>query len=580
MLSRKHFVRRHFILGVLSVFLIVAAIPALSQAASVEHLSGSLRQFVLEFPTPAAGTDQYTPPTVAEVDAFRKVIDDITAGRLDAAAVTAESLNYRTILYHDTDRRVEHVVLVESPPEAARAWRGIFVFSRAPDSRRRGLVFQSPHPLYDLNTKAEATDLYLETSATALVIAGTHRNNSKRASPCDGDYKLSDMAHAEPSFFQAVHEELYFGHPETVAVSVHGMGPKTPPHDVSVSNGTQEDIAGYSLSREIVAEMNRLLAMDPKDKRLALSHQDAGSGAALPGTTNIQGRFSNGAADPCTQPVASALFPERFIHMEQTRAVRDTPAQYAFVVQAYKNLFDFLEPAQYALQVEAAGPGSVVIDPPGGVYDPGTVVSLTAVADAGEQFSHWTGDLTGGANPTTLVMDGDKWVRAVFPRDYADLPYATGFEDGALDRFWEIRSSDPAGRIQVTTAHSPHRGQYHLTMDVSSAGTFSTNEAWLRLNLEEQAQVRLRFWWKEFSDENHGKDGVFLSDDGGDSFVKVHALTGGRKRWKRVVLDIDEMAAANGLRLTGTFVFKFQQRDNHGIAKDGFAFDDISIRSE
>jgi hypothetical protein len=41
-------------------------------------------------------------------------------------------------------------------------------------------------------------------------------------------------------------------------------------------------------------------------------------------------------------------------------------------------------------------------------------VTLTAVADPGWQFVGWSGDLTGLANPSTLVMDADKSVLATF----------------------------------------------------------------------------------------------------------------------------------------------------------------------
>jgi uncharacterized repeat protein (TIGR02543 family) len=56
----------------------------------------------------------------------------------------------------------------------------------------------------------------------------------------------------------------------------------------------------------------------------------------------------------------------------------------------------------------------VTLDPPGGVYDDGTVVTLTAVPDSGWQFDNWSGDLSGSANPTTITMDANKTVTANF----------------------------------------------------------------------------------------------------------------------------------------------------------------------
>src|SRR5262249_5001914 len=47
--------------------------------------------------------------------------------------------------------------------------------------------------------------------------------------------------------------------------------------------------------------------------------------------------------------------------------------------------------------------------------------------------------------------------------------------------------------------------------------------------------------------------------------------------WRNFTIDVDALAAANGLSLTSTFVIQFQQYDDYPITTDGFAFDDISV---
>jgi Zn-dependent metalloprotease len=166
------------------------------------------------------------------------------------------------------------------------------------------------------------------------------------------------------------------------------------------------------------------------------------------------------------------------------------------------------------------------------------------------------------------------------PADYATLPYSTGFESGALDNHWNTYKSNSVGRIQVTSANGPYAGSYHLTMDVTTSGTYSQNEAWLHLNLSGQSQVDLEFQWKEFGDETHSQDGIYFSDNGGTSFVKVQNLNGAsytNNTWNSFSLDLDALASANGLSLSSTFIVKFQQYDNYPIATDGFAFDAISV---
>ena len=91
---------------------------------------------------------------------------------------------------------------------------------------------------------------------------------------------------------------------------------------------------------------------------------------------------------------------------------------------------------QYTLatSVSPAGKGSVMLSPPGGVYLSGTTVQLTAVAIGGWHFLQWTGDLTSSTSPTTIVMDGNKSVTALFVQDqYTLTTSVTGSGSIALD---------------------------------------------------------------------------------------------------------------------------------------------------
>ncbi len=163
--------------------------------------------------------------------------------------------------------------------------------------------------------------------------------------------------------------------------------------------------------------------------------------------------------------------------------------------------------------------------------------------------------------------------------NYATVPYSTGFEGGAVDQYWTTASTN-VGRIQVTSSYTPHSGSYQLTMDSATNGTYCQNEAWLHLDLTGETEVDLSFWWQEFGDETHSQDGVYFSDDDGASFVKVQDLNGSsytNQTWNQFNLDLDALAAANGLSLSSTFIVKFEQYDNYGITTDGFGFDDIAV---
>ena len=58
--------------------------------------------------------------------------------------------------------------------------------------------------------------------------------------------------------------------------------------------------------------------------------------------------------------------------------------------------------------------GNVILDPSGGTYEEGTVVNLTAYANSGYVFDHWSGNAS-GSNPTIqITMDSNKTVTAHF----------------------------------------------------------------------------------------------------------------------------------------------------------------------
>lgn len=80
----------------------------------------------------------------------------------------------------------------------------------------------------------------------------------------------------------------------------------------------------------------------------------------------------------------------------------------------------FTQATCYSLGVDARPPGAgqVQQDPPancgGGEYTADSTVALTASPGTDFAFDHWSGDLTGEANPESILVDGDKLVTAHF----------------------------------------------------------------------------------------------------------------------------------------------------------------------
>ena len=163
-------------------------------------------------------------------------------------------------------------------------------------------------------------------------------------------------------------------------------------------------------------------------------------------------------------------------------------------------------------------------------------------------------------------------------KEYSGLPYEMTFEE-CIDNNWEMFNSTEYGRTLITDEYEPYSGRKHLIMDVNTNGYYSLNEAWLHLNLENQEGVEISFFWKEFYDEDHFEDGVFISDKGGEYFEKIYSLKDNKNKWEMVVIELDEIVKELGMSYTNDFVIKYQHYDNDKIPNDGFAFDDINVYS-
>lgn len=162
-------------------------------------------------------------------------------------------------------------------------------------------------------------------------------------------------------------------------------------------------------------------------------------------------------------------------------------------------------------------------------------------------------------------------------KSYASIPYNTGFETG-LDQYWRIYSTDGYARWDVDATYGPHGGAQQLLVHASPTTPGTSNiDADLFLNLAGQTNVDLTFWWKEFPDTDDPNDVILFSSDGGLTFTPVWALHSNTTYWQRFTLDVDQLAAANSVALTGTFVVRFRHGGSGPAPIDGFLFDDISV---
>jgi len=177
-------------------------------------------------------------------------------------------------------------------------------------------------------------------------------------------------------------------------------------------------------------------------------------------------------------------------------------------------------PASASLSIGSSPGGSVALDPPGGVYESGRQVTLTATPQAGQVFAGWSGDLAGDTNPATLVMDDHKSVTASFGTPRSVTVQATAGGSVSLDP-----SGGPyAPGTLVTLTATPDPGTLFRTWGGDLAGVENPAE----LHVDADKNVSAFFAKPVLKIVTRSRGSVTLDPPGGvydaGSIVTLHAI--------------------------------------------------------
>lgn len=308
-----------------------AAAPPAPPAAD-RYVQGDLtaRIEAIQDDMPRRGSDGFVMPSAADLERWRAVLDALLAEDTTTVdALLAEHLpSYALIRFTEAGTGKQYYLLQEAP--AVETGWGSVVVNPAPE---RDLAIQAPHPVFDLNTHRQAVDIFEQTGARVLLLAGTHRCANRAASPCDGTtsvcgggrYRVSDMAHVVEAPFQVTHAAVTARFPDIVSISLHGNG-RDDCETVFLSSGPPETSHPSLRTLQRALQQRGVRAGTPET-----------SSCPLVGSTNVQGRLTNGAPRPCTEAAATAT--GRFIHVEQRRAFREEPTAYARLIEALNATF-------------------------------------------------------------------------------------------------------------------------------------------------------------------------------------------------------------------------------------------------
>ena len=280
---------------------------------------------------PGSGSEGFVLPSEEDLLNWQKLMFffiQADTSRVDSL-IQAHFSFYQLYVFTDTGFENRMYYLLREKHPVSKGW-GTYIINTV---HRRELAIEMPHPWYDTNTYSEGTDIFRRTGAKFLLMAGTHRCADSTFSNCDGTtsacggsnlpYPVSDMAHFTESVFQITHQEIINSNPETYTISVHGHS-NSSCEDIFLSNGKFDGSWPllYSLKNSLLASGGLTVAVAG----------DGTSVCSLIGSTNVQGRYSNGSTNPCSQEASATN--GYFMHIEQTRLVRDNYLQYKKLIDA------------------------------------------------------------------------------------------------------------------------------------------------------------------------------------------------------------------------------------------------------
>ena len=156
-----------------------------------------------------------------------------------------------------------------------------------------------------------------------------------------------------------------------------------------------------------------------------------------------------------------------------------------------------------------------------------------------------------------------------------DPDFSDSFESGSLGSDWAVETNYE-GRVRIDNTY-PYSGTRSLLLDDDTDNSTSSQASVARpLNLIGCSQAQLSFWWRSFGAEAHANDGVFITDDDGETWNKVYSFTGNSPAYSQVSIDLIEAASISAMSVDNHFQVKFQFYGNESIETDGYAIDEIS----
>jgi outer membrane lipoprotein-sorting protein len=188
----------------------------------------------------------------------------------------------------------------------------------------------------------------------------------------------------------------------------------------------------------------------PTTYSLSTSVNPASSGTVNPAS----GTYNSGTVVPVTATAASNYHFDHWVDETNTSSTAN-PISVTMSTNKTLTAYFVVNTTTYTLTTNVIPAGSGTVSPASGTYNSGTAVSVTATANAGYHFDHWTDETnaTYTANPISVTMTANKTLTAYFVANPVTYTLAT--------------SVSPAGSATVT----PASGTYNSGTVVSVTAT-------------------------------------------------------------------------------------------------------------
>lgn len=302
--------------------------------AALQSMQGDIEAFLTSIAYGEAEDGRWRFPALEKRTLVKTALERLLAGQISQAAQSAQSAGFALIEYTDPARGLFYIL--RDPPITGNISRGGTYVWR-PDAAFVAVV-EVPHPADDARTHLQGIELFLDAGAELLLLAGTSRRSDGTLSPCDDavddDFRRSDAAHAVKHLFHVAHEVAEDELDEPLFIQLHGFG--SAGYDallaqcgaaaagslrllVNISDGFRDTSASGS-GAPPAGSFARVLADTVNEEgtiRACLYNQDT---SIYGGTSNAQGRYTNGSVDACTEHAPESR--GRFLHLEQSYDVR------------------------------------------------------------------------------------------------------------------------------------------------------------------------------------------------------------------------------------------------------------------